>query len=299
MQHHKWLNNLLGLKKMRINRHILGMAASAAILLYLQPREAIAEIKPQAATLPETTYADLADLADSAQLVLRAKVRRLIRVEDQRSPGLRSGQGRFYVKAQTLALLAGTSPFGESLTYLVDLPLDAKGKPPKLKKQDVLLFARPVPNRPGELQLVAPDAQLLWFAETEAVLRSILFNLVVPDAPGRISGVREIIHVPGMLAGEGETQIFLDTADGSPASLTVSHQPGMPPAWGASFSELVANVGQPPTHNTFEWYRLACFLPNALPRGSNYSESPEGRSQAVADYRMVLGDLGACQRNRR
>ncbi|MDG2002819.1 MAG: hypothetical protein P8J20_05750 [Novosphingobium sp.] len=212
---------------------------------------------------------------------------------------MRPGWGRFYVQANTLALLSGPSLLGESLTYLVDLPLDERGKPAKLKKREVLLFARSVPDRPGELQLVSPDAQLLWLEGTEAVLRSILTELVVPDAPGRVIGVREIIHVPGTLAGEGETQIFLQTVDGSPASITVWHRPGWPPAWGASFTELVANVGEPPQRDSLEWYRLACFLPNALPRGANFSESPASRSQAAADYRQVLGDLGACRRNRR
>jgi len=284
---------------MGTQRRVRGTIIAAAFLLIIPPIEGIAQTPSPAGEVPEITYADLADLADSAQLVLRAKVRRLVRVENDRSPGLKPGNGRFFVEAETQALLTGTSPLGESLSYLVDLPLDAKGKPPKLKKQDVLLFARPVAGHPGELQLVAPDAQLAWTEQTEAVLRSILGALVSPDTPGRITGVREIIYVPGTLAGEGETQIFLETADGSPASITVSHQPGMPPAWGASFSELVANVGQPPARETLEWYRLACFLPNSLPRGANLSETPASRSQAVADYRTVLGDLGVCRRDRR
>jgi hypothetical protein len=198
-----------------------------------------------------------------------------------------------------VALLSGATPLGESFAYLVDLPLNAKGKPPKLKKMDVLLFARPVPNRAGEIQLVAPDAQLLWNQYEEDRLRAVLSELVSPDAPGKVSGVREIIHVPGTLAGEGETQIFLQTTDGSPASITVSHRPGMPPAWGVSFTELVANVARPPAHETLEWYRLACFLPNNLPRDANLSEGPEARSKAIADYRLVLGDLGGCGRKRR
>jgi hypothetical protein len=284
---------------MRIYSRLLIVVMFAAIMLVLQPGEGAARTQRQVSTPPESTYADLVDLADSAELVLRAQLRRLIRVENERAPGLRPGWGRFYVQAETQALLSGSSLLGESLSYLVDLPLDQKGKPPKLKKQVVLLFARTVPNRPGELQLVAPDAQLLWTERTEAVLRAVLTELVAPNGPGQVAGVREIIHVPGTLAGEGETQIFLQTNDGSPASITVSHRPGLPPAWGASFTELVANVGRPPVRDSLEWYRLACFLPNSLPRGGNFSESPRSRSQAVADYRMVLGDLGVCRRNRR
>jgi hypothetical protein len=287
------------LNQMETNKRMWGKAATAAILLIVAQEGAIARAEDPSGQLPQITYADLVDLADSAPLVLRAKLRRLIRVENERSPGLRPGMGRFYIEAETQALLAGDGALGESLVYLADLPLDARGKPPKLKKQDVLLFARPVPGRPGELQLVAPDAQLLWAEETETRLRSILSELVGLDAPGRVTGVREIIHVPGPLAGEGETQIFLATADGSAASLSVSHRPGRPPKWGASFTELVANVDDPPVRDSLVWYRLACFLPNSLPRGANLSETPRSRSQAIADYNMVLGDLGTCERRRR
>jgi hypothetical protein len=220
-------------------------------------------------------------------------------VPDARAPGLLPGHGRFLVKARTVALLSGDAVLGESLRYLVDLPLGPRGKPAPLGKRDVFVFARLVPGRPDELQLVARDAQLPWDPVTEARLRAVLSELAAPGAPGGISGVREIIHVAGALAGEGETQIFFDTWDGSAASATVRHVPGRPTAWGVSFSELLADVGNPPRAETLAWYRLACFLPNGLPRGVNHSEDPAARIQAENDYRMLLGELGACQRSRR
>lgn len=261
-----------------------------------------AQIIPQARPAPvgasAVTYADLADLADSAPIVLRAQVRKMVPVDATRARGLRAGWGRFYVEAKTSALLAGNSALGEALRYLVDVPLDARGKPPALKKKQVLLFARTVPGRPGELQLVANDAQVPWDAATEAKLRTILAELVAPDAPGAITGVREAIHVPGTLAGEGETQIFLDTASRAAASITVLHRPGAAPAWGVSFSEVLAKVGEPPARETLAWYRLACFLPNSLPASANLSETAGSRAQAQGDYRTVLGDLGQCPRSR-
>ena len=162
----------------------------------------------------------------------------------------------------------------------------------------MLVFAREVPGRPGELQLVAPDAQILWDAGSEAKLRGILSELLTPGAPAGITGVREAIHVPGTLAGEGETQMFLGTRDGSAASIAVRRQPGAPPVWGVSFSEVL-DGGRPPARETLAWYRLACFLPPALPRGVNLSETGEDRAAADADYRLVMGDLGACPRLRR
>lgn len=281
---------------MTLKTRFAGLALAGTMLAF-QPVSAAAQ--PAPGSSPAPTYADIADLSDSAGLVVHVQIARLLRVEHARAPGLQPGYGRFYVEAKTRALLTGGAPLGESVKYLVDLPLDSRGKPPKLKKQDVFLFARAVPGRPGELQLVTPTAQQPWSAAGEARLRSILAALVSPDAPARITGVRELLHVPGTLAGQGETQIFLTTDDGSAASITVRHEPGAPPAWGVSFSELVADVGHPPRRDTLEWYRLACFLPNRPPAAANISQGYAAQRQADADYRMVLGELGVCERTLR
>ena len=242
------------------------------------------------------TFADIADLSESAGLVVKAQIRKMVRVEDARAPGLAQGMARFYMTAQTQALIAGKAPIGESFVYLVDLPLDGKGKAPKLKKQDVLLFARAVPGRPGELQLVTPTAQQIWSEQAEARVRGILRSLLSGNAPVKITGVRELLYVPGNLAGQGETQIFLKTKDNSAASITVHHEPGAAPAWGVSFSELVADTGNPPQPETVEWYRLACFLPRTPPAGANVSGTFAEQQQALADYRLVLSQLGPCTR---
>ena len=252
---------------------------------------------------PSVTWADLADLADSAPLVLRAQVRKQVRVEPERAIGVRPGWARFYFEAKTISLLAGDSVIGESLRYLGDLPLDARGKVPVLTKKQVLLFASMVPanasaDRAGELRLVTPDAQLLWDSASETRLRAILPELLAADAPPRITGVREVIDVAGELAGQGDTQIFLSARDAGAAAISVTRRPGSAPVWGVSFSE-VAEGGKAPPRETLRWYRLACFLPPVLPRGTNLSESPEEKAQADADYRLVMGELGACPRLRR
>jgi hypothetical protein len=258
------------------------------------PRESIAT-NPAAIA----SYADLADLSGPAAVVVKAQIRKTAQVPPQRAAGLRPGWVRLYVEAKTEAVLGGRSALGEALRYLVDVPLDAKGKAPKFSKRSVILFARPVGDRTGELQLVAPDAQLLWDPALESRTKGILAELYAPGAPQGVIGLREAIHVPGALAGEGETQFFLATTSGDPAAISVSRAPGGEPRWSASFSELIETGDPAPARETLAWYRLACFLPPQLPSGTNISASPESRQVAEDDYRFVIQQLGSCPRLRR
>ena len=252
---------------------------------------------PAPTAAPALTYADLADLAEAAPLVIRVSPRKVARLEAGRAPGLRPGRARLYIEAKTEALVAGQASLGEVLRYLVDVPLDAKGKAANLKKKSVVLFARL--GRPGELQLVSPDAQLIWDPVLDVRLRGILGELLAPGAPQRITGVREAIHVGGNLAGEGETQIFLATANEEPAAITVNRSPGQPARWSVSFSEVLEQSGKVPPRDTLAWYRLACFLTPELPVGATESGSAADRAIAADDYRYVLSQLGPCPRTRR
>lgn len=277
-------------------RHCAGLAA--ALLALAGPALGESPPPPPSALLPAPGYADLVDLADSAPVVARVQLRKLVRVEPERARGVRSGRGRFYIEGKTEALIAGSTPLGANLRFLADLPLDAKGKPPKLKKVSAIVFARPVAGRPGELQLVAPDALVGWDGGTDAKLKAILGELLSGSAPPKVTGVREAIFVPGNLAGEGETQLFLATAAGDPAAITVVRRPGAAPRWSVSFSEVLDASGRPPPGETLAWYRLACFLPRTLPAPAHVSASAEDRRQAAADYALVLSELGSCGRLR-
>lgn len=269
---------------------LLSAVATPAFAADSLPRESIA---------PVVSYADLADFTGGAALVVKAQVRKVAEVEPERAAGLWAGWARLYVEAKTEAVLGGKTTLGEALRYLVDVPRDPKGKLPKLGKRSVILFARPVPGRPGELQLVAPDAQLLWDLSLEGRVKALLTEFYDPSAPRAIAGLREAIHVPGALAGEGETQFFLTTTGGEPAAITVSRSPGSEPHWSVSFSELVETGAPPPARETLAWYRLACFLPPQLPAGANISSTANDRSAAARDYRFVIEQLGPCPRSRK
>lgn len=254
-----------------------------------------------AAPAPETaalTYADLAGLVEAAGIVARVRIADQATVAPERAPGLAPGMARLYVEADTEAVLKAPGPLGESLAYLVDVPLDPRGKVPRLGKQSVLVFARPVPGRPGQLQLVEPGAQLAADPSAEARLRAVIADFASAGAPPRVTGVRDAMSVAGNLAGESETQVFLETTDGTPVSLTVLRRPGQEPAWGVSWTELVDQAAQPVAPGTLGWYRLACSLPRELPQGAFLQREEAARYQAQADYGFVLSQLGACTRTR-
>lgn len=273
----------------------------ATALLFATVSQGFAQspaVPPIAATpvaaSPGPSYSDLVDLAESAPVIARARVRKQAVVDPARALGLAPGHARLYIEAQTEAMIAGQGALGESLRYLVDVPLGPKGKLPKLGKLSVLLFARTVPARPGELQLVRRNSQIAWTPDLEARLRGVLAELMAPGAPTRIAGIGEASHVAGNLAGSGETQVFFATASGEPASITVIRTPGQLPRWSASFSEVVDPSGTPPPRDTLAWYRLACALPPALPDAVNVSGSAADKAAAAEDYLLVRRALGPC-----
>jgi hypothetical protein len=265
---------------------------------------AMTPVAAQAPALPlstsaaaaEPTYADLATLSDAADLVLRAQIRRQTVVKPDRAPGLAAGFARLYIEANTVALIAGRNSVGGTLAYLVDVPLDGRGKVPKLKKREFLLFARTVPGRTGEVQLIAPGAQIAYSPAIEARLRPILTELYAANVPPRITGISDALAVPGTLTGESETQIFLATENRSPVSITVLRRPGQRPQWGVSWGEIIDSAARPPAPETLRWFRLACTLPAQLPSNANLARESAERRLAASDYAFVRDALGPCER---
>ncbi|MEM7667011.1 MAG: hypothetical protein AAF250_14230 [Pseudomonadota bacterium] len=257
-----------------------------------------AQGQPSAAseTAQNATYADLTALAEASELVIRAEIRRQTRLKPERAPGLAPGFARLYIEADTQALIAGSTSVGESLAYLVDVPLNEKGKPPKLKRREMLLFANAVPGQRGSIQLAGKHAQFDYSPALEARLRPILTGLVAADKPPVITGIADALAVPGTLVGESETQVFLTTDNGSPVSLSVIRRPGQQPAWGVSWGEIIDSSARPPQGQTLRWYRLACSLPNRLPSSANLARDPTARNLAARDYAFIMDELGPCER---
>lgn len=259
---------------------------------------AAAPAESQAPAAPAPTYADLADLALAAPVVAQVRVAESVAVKAERAQGLRPGFTRFFVEADLVSLIRSPQTLPTRLAWLVDLPQDSKGKAARPRKGgEYLLLAAPVAGRPGELRLVAPDAQIPATAERSATLRSIVREASSASPPPRIAGIGRAFHVPGAIRGESETQIFLLTAGGTPVSLTVLRRPGQTAQWAVALSEIVDEAAEPPAPGTLLWYRLACGLPRTLP-GQSLAEAGEDKAAIEADYRLVLERLGPCVRTR-
>ena len=268
------------------------MAAAAALVGAIPaPFGAAAQVSTSP---PAPDYVLLAGLADAAPQVLRVQIKKATVIDPARAPDVPPTMARMLVDAQVMNLIRGKAGVTESIRYLVDVPRDARGKVPKLKKAQFLLFARPG-SKPGEVQLINKDAQVAWNPAAEQQVRAIVTELVSPGAPPAIRGIREALHVRGNLQGEGETQIFLATVTGDPVSITVLRRPGLAARWAVSLTEIVDEAAAPPSRGTLLWYRLACFLPPQLPARAMVSNTPADNDLARRDYNFVLEQLGPCR----
>ena len=243
-------------------------------------------------------YSDIADLVLSAPVIADATVRSTTKIKPAEAPNLAAGHVRLYVEVDVTALIRGADGLPPRIGYLLDVMPDAAGRVPKFKKARVLIFARPVSGAVNQVQLVAPDAQLDWTPTADARARKIARDALATDAPPVITGIGNAFHVPGALPGEGETQIFLTTADQRPVSLSVLRRPGEQPRWAVALSEIVDESAAPPAPETLLWYRLSCALPQALPDRSTGSLEAADATIAREDYAFVLAALGPCGRTR-
>ncbi len=244
-------------------------------------------------------YADIADLVLSAPIIADATVRSTSKIKAAEAPNLAPGLVRLYVEVDVTALVRGADGLPPRIGYLLDVMPDSAGRVPKFKKARVLIFARPVAGAVNQVQLVAPDAQLDWTPASDARARRIAKDALASDAPPVITGVGNAFHVAGALPGEGETQIFLTTADQRPVSLSILRRPGEQPRWAVALSEIVDESAAPPAPETLLWYRMACALPPTLPERSTTSLEAADATIAREDYAFVLAALGPCGRTRK
>lgn len=241
------------------------------------------------------SYADIADLFAPAPLILHVRIADAIAIK---SATTAPGAIRFYVQGDVIALIRGASAVPPRLAWLVDVRPDSRGKLPKLTKANMIVAASPVAGRPGELRLIARDAQVPWTPALEARVRALVTSVAAPDAVPHVTGITSAFHSAGSIPGEGETQIFLSTATGAPISISVLRRPGERPRWAFAQGEIVDEAATPPAPDTLAWYRLACWLPRALPSSATQELPDTDAAAARDDYAFVIDALGTCARTR-
>jgi hypothetical protein len=278
-----------------IDRFVRTTALSLALVLPLSI--GYSAILPSAPTSQADAwrYADIADVFGGAPLILRARIASAVPVKGAASP---AGTTRFYVQGDVTVLIRGNQGIAPKLAWVVDITPDSRGKFPKLRKVDVLLAARPVAGNPGAVQLLTRDSQQNWTPTLDSRVRALVASVVAPDGPPVVTGIVSAFHSPGTVIGEGETQIFLATADRTPVSLSILSRPGQPKSWSFAKGEIVDEAAAPPATDTLAWYRLACFLPQQLPEPAVAELAPSDAEAARADYAFVMQALGACPRTR-
>lgn len=244
------------------------------------------------------SYADVADLALPAPIVAQLRIRKAERLKAELAGNVAPTLRRYLVTADIVALIRGRDGLPQRVVYVVDVAQDARGKWPKLEKTEAIVFALPVSGRPAEIRLTGPDAQQPASPSLAALVRSLLNEAGSASAPPQVLGVGEAFHVEGTVPGEGETQIFLNAADGRPLSLSVWRHPGAAPRWAVSIGEIVDQGAEPPVRDTLLWYRLACSLPQQLPTASTESLPEADAAAAAEDYATIIAGLGLCRRTR-
>jgi hypothetical protein len=243
------------------------------------------------------SYSDLADLALAAPLAAIVTVTAQVRLKGPDAAGVAPGFTRFYLEGAVSTLIAGRDGLPATVSWLQDIETGSANRMPKLRKARMILLARPTPGKPGVLQLVSRDAAIAWSPQTEDRLRKILAEANAASPPPVVTGVGHAFHVAGSIPGEGETQIFLRTANNRPVSLSILRRPGEEPHWSLALGEIVDDAAAAPQRDTLLWYRLACALPPALPDDSVSDQTPDDAAQARADYKVVLDALGPCGRS--
>ena len=244
------------------------------------------------------SYADVADLVVISPLILDANIKNLRKIPPEQAVGVPENLQRMLIEADILALIRGQGSVNPRARFLLDVPKDAKGKIPKLKKQRLFLLGSPVAGRPGEIRLSRPDALVQWSPANDILVRTITKEAVQLDAPAKIAGITSAFYSAGTVIGEGETQIFLKTVKDQPLSLSVLSRPGEMKLWAVSTAEVIDESATAPAKFTLLWYRLACELPRSIAPDMVETADSGDMARVQADYNYILDSIGPCGRKR-
>lgn len=256
----------------------------------------LAMIAPAAAQSPApmpapndrlTGFADTAELALAAPVIVRATITRASRLAGKSAPDVAAGRARLLVTASVSNVLVAPGAMGGTIQYLWDAPLDSRGRPPQAKGLDILAFIDTL-KADGSTRLISRRAQQPWDSALADTVRAVVAEQRSGNVP-IIRGVSNGFRADGTVPGESESQFFLSTADGKPATLVVQNRTGEVRRVLVARGDIIDESAERVRPGTLLWYRLACFLPARLPATAG------GGDQALAkDWRDALASLGPC-----
>jgi len=270
-------------------------SAAIALVFCAFPAISAPTATPAGQIAPATiSYARAADLVTEVPAVATVRIRSAKALKPERAPGLAPGRARFYVEADTIGLIRGDSVLATRIGFLLDGPA-SKAAGNGLRKRTFLIFGKIGPQV-GQFQLASSTAMIEWSPANEARVRKVIREMLAHDAPPAITGISSAFHVPGAIVGEGETQVFLETANSTPISLSIVRRPDEQPQLSVSLGEVVDNSASFPSPDTPLWYRLACGLPDALPPRALRGLEPADAANAERDYGAFREALARCDR---
>jgi hypothetical protein len=279
--------------KIIISKIGLALLMGNASLTISTGNTAVAATEPAPAPMP--TYARVADLVTAVPAIASVRAKSVTLIPRERATGLAPENNRFLIAAETMSLIRGNDVLSRDVSFLIDLPSAQYPKAPKWKKRPFLLFGS-VSDRVDFFQLSSSNAIFAWSVDVEAMVRRVAGQFAAADVPPAISDINSAFHVQGTVQGEGETQIFLQTAKGSQVSLSIVRRPDEQPQFGAALGEVVDQAASLPEADTPLWYRLACGLPAQLPASALDGQDAAQASAANRDYKAFIDAMAPCNR---
>lgn len=260
------------------------------ILATIAPASVAAQAPPAVAAPDRLAgFADIAELAVASPVIVRATITRTRTLSQKQAPDVAPGRVRLLVTAQVANVLVAPSSVPGTLTWAWDAPADSRGRAPAVRGTDVLVFLN-TPSPGGVARLASRRAQQPWDDGAAETVRAIARDVQAGTTP-EIRGVTNGFRAAGTIPGESESQFFLTTADGKPATLVVQNRPGEARRVLIARGDIIDESATRVEPATLLWYRLACGLPARLPAQAG------GSDPALAkDWEDALASLGPCGR---
>jgi hypothetical protein len=244
--------------------------------------------QPAAGGVSALSWTDLSDLVLASPVALRATVDKAGKLSRRVAPDVPEGAVRALVEARLVAVLKADGMVPGRAEWLWQ---GEKAALP-VKGAELLFFGSVSAGGPdaavGQYRLATARAQLPWTPEREAEVRAILAEARAPGGVPRFRAVKGGFHVPGAVAGESESQFFLDI--GRPVTLVVLRRAGAVPEVKLATGDIIDESAAPVKPATLLWRTLACDAPERLPASAG------SEAALVADWAAAKAAWGPCGR---